>query len=100
MPTEQQIRERKWCWTGHTLCNPKGATERYALDWKPQGTEKRGSKENGEKNKIMGTAEGWRKLERSKRTSLGQNQMEELQEGSMFRAETKGVNDDEAMQTV
>jgi hypothetical protein len=28
-------------------------------------------KENGEKNKRMGTAEGRRKLERSKMTSLG-----------------------------
>ena len=39
MPTEQQINERKWCWTGHTLCNPQGATERHALDgtFKVQG---------------------------------------------------------------
>ena len=54
-------------------------------------------KENLEKNKIMGNAKDWRKLERSKRTSLGYNQMEELQEGSMFHTGTKGVNDDEAM---
>ncbi len=61
MPTEQQIKERKWCWTGHTLCNPQVATERHALDWNLQGTGKRDSKENGEKNKRRGTAEGWRK---------------------------------------
>ena len=61
MSTEQQIRERKWCWTGHTQCNPQGAIERHALDWIPQGTKKRVSKENLEKDMRMGTAEGWRK---------------------------------------
>ena len=61
MSTEQQIRERKWCWTGHTQCNPQGGIERHALDWIPQGTKKRVSKENLEKDKRMGTAEGWRK---------------------------------------
>ena len=52
-------------------------------------------KENLEKIKRMGTAEGRRKLERSKMTSFGWNQMEELQEGHMFHKGTRGVYDDE-----
>jgi len=31
MPTEQQIKERKWHWIGHTLHKPQGAVERHAL---------------------------------------------------------------------
>jgi hypothetical protein len=41
-PTEQQIKERNWCWIGHTLHKPQGAIERHALDWNPQGTRRRG----------------------------------------------------------
>jgi hypothetical protein len=66
------------------------------LDWNPQGVRKREDKENLEKNKRMGTAEGRRKLERSKTTCFVQNQMEDLQEGPMFHRGTKGVNDNEA----
>jgi hypothetical protein len=43
----------------------------------------------------MGTTEGRGKLERSKTICFGQNQMEELQEGPMFRKGTKGANDDD-----
>ena len=57
----KKIKERKWCWTGHTLRNRQGAIERHALDWNPKGTKKRVSKEKLEKNKRMGTAEDWRK---------------------------------------
>ena len=42
MPTEQQIKERKWRWIYHTLCKPQGAVERHALDWNTKGTRKRG----------------------------------------------------------
>jgi hypothetical protein len=27
---EQQIKERKWCWFGHTLRKPQSATETHA----------------------------------------------------------------------
>jgi len=52
-------------------------------------------KENLERKERMGTAEDRRKLERSKTTCFGQNQMEELQEGPMFHKGTKGANDDD-----
>ena len=48
----------------------------------------------------MGTAEASIKLERSKMTCFGQNQMEKLHEGPMFHTGTKGVNDDEDMQNI
>jgi len=32
MPTEQQIKERKWHWIGNTLRKPHGAVERQALN--------------------------------------------------------------------
>jgi len=43
----------------------------------------------------MENAQERTKLERSKITCFGQNQMEELQEGPMFRKGTKGENDDD-----
>ena len=42
MPTEQQIKERKWHQIGHTLRKLQGAAERQAVDWNSQGTRKRG----------------------------------------------------------
>lgn len=69
-PTEQQIKERKWCWIGHTLQKPHCTVERRTLGWKPQCTRKRGRPRTWKKNNTMGTAEGWKKLERDKRTSI------------------------------
>jgi len=46
-------------------------------------------KENLERKKTMGTAEGRRKLERSKTTSFGKNQMEERQEAFCSTKEQK-----------
>jgi hypothetical protein len=41
-PIKQQIKERKWCWIGHTLHKPQGATQRCTLNWNPQEARKRG----------------------------------------------------------
>ena len=71
MPTEQQIKERKWHGIDNTLREPQGAVERHALDWNPQGTRTRVREGNLEKNRRMGTAEGRRKLERGKTISFG-----------------------------
>jgi len=56
----------------------------------------RGRQRKPGKNKKMESAEGRRKLERSKTTSFVRNQMKELQEGPVFHRGTKGVNDNEA----
>ena len=95
-PTEQQIKERKLHWIGHTLHKPHGAVERHALDWNTRGSRMSGRQRKPGKEQENGTAEGRRKLERSKTTCFGQNQMEDLQEGPMFHRGTKGVNDNEA----
>jgi hypothetical protein len=42
-PIKQQIKERKWHQTGHTLHKPQSAIERHTLYWNPQGTRKRGT---------------------------------------------------------
>jgi hypothetical protein len=69
-PTEWQMKERKWRWISHTLWKPHGTVER-TLDWNPQGTRKRGRpRTTWKKHHRMGNAEGWKKLERDKRTSL------------------------------
>ena len=39
---ENQIRRRVWNWIGHTLRKERGATEKTALNWNPQGYRKRG----------------------------------------------------------
>jgi len=39
---ENQIKERKWSWVGHTLRKETGAIEKTALDWNPQGYRRRG----------------------------------------------------------
>jgi regulatory protein YycI of two-component signal transduction system YycFG len=63
--------ERKICWIGHTFSKPQSAIEIHALHWKIKVQRRGEQKEYLEKNKRMRTAEGRRKLERSKRTILG-----------------------------
>ncbi len=36
------IKRRKWSWIGHILRRPEGDIAKYALDWNPQGSRKRG----------------------------------------------------------
>jgi len=90
-----KIKEIKRHWICHTLLKPQGAAERLALDCNLNVQGRGVDKENLEKKKRMRTAEDGRKLERSKTTCFGHNQMEELQEGPMFHKVTKGANDDD-----
>jgi len=39
---ENQIKRRKWNWIGHILRKERGAIEKTALDWNPQGYRRRG----------------------------------------------------------
>ena len=60
----------------------------------PSGQKEKGQTKNKlEKRNRMGIAEGRMKLERSKRTSLGQNQIGEHYVGRMFHIGRKGEND-------
>jgi hypothetical protein len=55
MPNKQQIKERKWCWFGHTLRKPQSATKTHALDWNADGTRKWGSQRKPGKKQKKGT---------------------------------------------
>jgi hypothetical protein len=69
MPTKQQIKTRKRCWIGHTLCKPQGAIEWQAMDFiKVQGWGV--DKGNLENKKENGNCRRQEK-ERSKMTCLG-----------------------------
>jgi hypothetical protein len=54
MPSEQQIKEIKWHWIGHTLHKPQGAVERHALDCNPQGTRMSGKQRKPGKEQENG----------------------------------------------
>ena len=54
MHTEEQIKERKRHWIGHTLRKPQGAAERHAMDCNPQGTRKRGRQRKPGKKRENG----------------------------------------------
>jgi len=41
-PISQEIRKRRWRWTGHVLRMPQNANARVALRWTPPGKRKRG----------------------------------------------------------
>jgi hypothetical protein len=41
-PLEQQIKCRKWKWIGHTLRKGPTAIKNHALNWNPQGQQRRG----------------------------------------------------------
>jgi hypothetical protein len=65
-----QIKQRKWCWTGHTLRKTEGAIERAALDRNPQGASRRGrprktwKKTVEEEAAVMGKT--WKEVKRLK----------------------------------
>ena len=46
VPTEEEIRRRRWRWIGHTLRKPSTNITRQALTWNPQGKRKRGRPKN------------------------------------------------------
>ena len=41
-PITQQVRRKRWKWTGHVLRMPPAALPRVALRWTPDGRRKRG----------------------------------------------------------
>jgi hypothetical protein len=41
-PVATVIKGREWKWIGHTLHKDQSAIERQALDWSPQGKQRRG----------------------------------------------------------
>ena len=46
MPVEQDIRQRRWRWIGHTLRKPVDSVTRQALTWNPEENRKIGRHRN------------------------------------------------------
>ncbi|VDP43315.1 unnamed protein product [Schistosoma curassoni] len=46
LPTEEEIRKRRWKWIGHTLRKSPNCITRQALTWNPEGKRKRGMPKN------------------------------------------------------
>jgi hypothetical protein len=66
-----KLRKENGVGFAHALWKPQGTLERDTMDWNPQGTRRRGRpRTTWKKHNRMGNAEGWKKLERDKRTSL------------------------------
>ena len=45
-PIEEELKDRKWRWIGHTLRKGQNNISCQALDWNPQGKRKRGRPRN------------------------------------------------------
>ena len=67
-PVEQEIRQRRWRWVGHTLRKPRESITRQALFWNPQGKRGRGRPKNTWRRdletEITKSKRTWRDLER------------------------------------
>ena len=66
-PVEEEIRQRRWRWLGHMLCKPPSSIGRQALNWNPQGQQKRGRPLNTRRRElekdIKRTGHTWTQLE-------------------------------------
>ena len=66
-PVEEDIRQRRWRWLGHTLRKPPSNISRQALNWNPQGQRKRGRPRNTWRRElekdIKRTGHTWKQLE-------------------------------------
>jgi hypothetical protein len=63
---ENQIKRRKWNWTGHTLRKGGGAIEKTTLDWNPLGYRRRGRPKRTWRRtieeEIRGTGRSWNEV--------------------------------------
>ncbi|VDP80945.1 unnamed protein product [Schistosoma mattheei] len=46
IPTEEEIRKKRWKWIGHTLRKSPNCVTRQAVTWNPEGQRKRGRRKN------------------------------------------------------
>jgi hypothetical protein len=65
-PIELRIKKRKWKWIRRTIRKDQNAVERTVLDWKPQGTRKRGRPKKTWKRSVVEEAQregrAWREV--------------------------------------
>lgn len=46
LPANEEIRQKRWMWIGHTLRKPVNNITRQSLKWNPQGKKRRGRPRN------------------------------------------------------
>jgi hypothetical protein len=51
-----QIKRRKWYWIGHTLWKGNEAIEKEALEWNPQGKQRRGRPKQTRRRSVHNAA--------------------------------------------
>ncbi|VDP35648.1 unnamed protein product [Schistosoma mattheei] len=75
LPAEEEIRKRRWKWTGHTLLKSSNCITRQALTWNPEGKRKRGRPKNTLHREIESDIKrmnnNWKELERIAQDRIG-----------------------------
>ncbi|VDO66002.1 unnamed protein product [Schistosoma margrebowiei] len=68
LPAEEEIRQRRWKWIGHTLRKSSNCITRQALIWNPEGKRKRGRPKNTLRRETEADMKrmnnNWKELER------------------------------------
>ncbi|VDP40451.1 unnamed protein product [Schistosoma margrebowiei] len=79
IPAEEEIREKRWKWIGHTLRKAPNCVTRQALTWNPQGQRKRGRPKNTLRREMeidmREMSKNWMELEKEAQL---RNQSEEI----------------------
>ncbi|VDP38288.1 unnamed protein product [Schistosoma margrebowiei] len=75
LPAEEEIRKRRWKWIGHTLRKSSNCITRQALNWNPEGKQKRGRPKNTLRREIESDMKrmnrNWKELERIAQDRVG-----------------------------
>jgi hypothetical protein len=69
-----QIKRQKWNWIGHALRKGHDTIEREALDWNPQGQQKRGRPKQtwrrSVQNEALGEGKSWGEVKQLARNMI------------------------------
>ncbi|VDO78322.1 unnamed protein product [Schistosoma margrebowiei] len=75
LPAEEEIRKRRWKWTGHALRKSSNCIMRQTLTWNPEGKRKRGRPKNTLRRIIEADMKrmnnNWKELERIAQDRVG-----------------------------
>ncbi|VDO91851.1 unnamed protein product, partial [Schistosoma margrebowiei] len=75
LPSEEEIRKRRWKWIGHTSRKSSNCITRQALTWNPEGKRKRGRPKNTLRRIIEADMKrknnNWKELERIAQDNVG-----------------------------
>ncbi|CAH8600368.1 unnamed protein product, partial [Schistosoma rodhaini] len=75
LPVEEEIGKRRWKWIGHTLRKSPNCITRQALNFNPEGKQKRGRPKNTLRREIETDMKrmnsNWKELERKSQDRVG-----------------------------